>query len=98
MPEPGVEDLAPASVLAYADRVDAAPDGCSSLRRRGLAGRVRGVRRVERELHHEVLREFWPVSFTDHSHHRDFGATTLGASVERSWRRQVRPVPRNTLS
>ena len=30
-----MEDLAPASVLAYADRVDAAPDGCCGLRRRG---------------------------------------------------------------
>jgi DNA-binding winged helix-turn-helix (wHTH) protein len=56
-----MEDLAPASVLAYADRVDAAPGGFSGLRCRGRTGRGRGIRRVENELHREVLREFWPA-------------------------------------
>jgi hypothetical protein len=51
----------------------------------------RGVRGVKRELGHEVLREFGPVSSGYHGHPRDFGVPGLGVRVEKSWRRQGRP-------
>jgi hypothetical protein len=57
-----MEDLAPAGVLADADGVDAAPGGLGNLRQRGRAEGGRVVRRIERDLCHEVLREFRPVS------------------------------------
>src|SRR5262249_52934607 len=35
--------------------------------------------------------EAWPASLGHYGHRRDFGAATLGANLERSWRQQVRP-------
>jgi len=49
---------------------------------------------VKRELGHEVLRKFGPVSSGYHGHPRDFGVPGLGVRVEKSWRRQVRPTAR----
>ena len=95
-----MKDLAPPGVLAYADRVDAAPDGCSSLHRRGRAGRGRSVRRVGHKPHHEVLRKFWPVSFTDRSHHREIGATILEevwSDVETAGKAQCRFLRRHLI-
>src|SRR5262249_2673949 len=82
-----LEDVTPPGVLADADGVDAGPDGSLGPRQRRRAGRGHGVRGMKRELCHEVPPWVWPASFGRYGHRRDIGATTLGANLERSWRR-----------
>jgi len=83
-----VEDLTPPGVLADSDRVDAGPDGSPGPRKCGRSGHDRGVRGVKRELFHEVLPVSRPTSLGRYGHRREIGATTLGANLERSWRRR----------
>jgi len=85
-----VEDLTPPGMLADADGVDASPDGSPDRHQRGRAGRGCGVRGVKRELCHEVLLDARPASLGHYGHRRAIGATTLGANLEKSWRRQAR--------
>src|SRR5487761_1150993 len=46
---------------------------------------------MKRELCHEILPGPQPASSGYYDHRRDIGATTLGANLEKSWRRQARP-------
>jgi hypothetical protein len=69
-----VQDLTFPGVLADTGHVDASPDGSPRL-----------------QPHcHDILPEFWPDSSGHDSHRRDIGAATLGANLERSWRRRAR--------
>lgn len=86
-----VEDLTLPGVLADTYRVDASPDGSPGSRPHGRPGRGGGVRGMKRGLCHDILPEFWPDSPSHYGHRRDIGATKLGASLERSWRRRARP-------